>query len=312
MRKLLYKILILLIPVLLYGLFVLIVDPFNYFAVSDIIPLENKRAVAYIENPALFNLIQFNRAPSENITISDSRFADKDLHLIESRTGLKFTEMFIFDGMIKDIISGFWFANSRVKLKNVYLSVNFNNFFVTQRNDLVKSSETIINDPLLYAANLNILKAAVKCLKYADAGMKDTVYKISKSDLEENWVRFLSVTNMRYYKNYTYPAEYLDDLKMIKAYCDNKGINLYFVIPPTSTDMQSLVDSNNLKPQREIFVNNLARISKTYDMDFPNPLTFNRKLFYDPVHIDKSELTRLFISIVNKNIKPDSVYIKEY
>ena len=106
MRKLLYKILILLIPVLLYGLFVLIVDPFNYFAVSDIIPLENKRAVAYIENPALFNLIQFNRAPSENITISDSRFADKDLHLIESRTGLKFTEMFIFDGMICFISCG--------------------------------------------------------------------------------------------------------------------------------------------------------------------------------------------------------------
>jgi hypothetical protein len=76
--------------------------------------------------------------------------------------------------------------------------------------------------------------------------------------------------------------------------------------------MQNLIDSNNLKSQKEMFVANLAKISDTYDMDFPNTLTFNRELFYDPVHIDKADLTRLFISIVNKQVYKDSAYIKEY
>ncbi|MFZ4591951.1 MAG: hypothetical protein ACOYN6_13195 [Ignavibacteria bacterium] len=312
MKKLFYKILILLIPVIIYLVFVLVVDPFNYFGISDFIPLNIKRSVAYIENPALFNLIHFNRNPSENITISDSRFADKDLPLIESQTGFKFAELYIFDGMIKDMISGFWFANSRVKLKNVYLSINFNNFFITQRNDLVKSAETIINDPLMYAANLNIIKSAFKCLKYDNNSAKDTIYKIPRTDFESNWTRFLSVTEMRYYKNYSYPQEYLKDLKEIKSYCDKHSINLCFIIPPTNVDMQNLIDSNNLKSQKEMFVRNLAKISATYDMDFPNTLTYNRELFYDPVHIDKADLTRLFISIVNNRVNNDSAFIKEY
>lgn len=312
MKRLLYKILILFIPVIIYLVFILFVDPFNYFGISNFIPLETKRAVAYIENPALFNLIEYSHNPCENITISDSRFADKDLSLVESQTGLKFAEVYIFDGMIKDMISGFWFANSRTKLKNVYLSINFNNFFITQRNDLVKSAETIINDPLMYAANLNILKSAFKCLKYDSNSAKDTIYKIPRTDFESNWTRFLSVTEMRYYKNYSYPQEYLKDLKEIKSYCDKHSINLCFIIPPTNVDMQELVDKNDLKSQKEMFVHNLAKISAVYDMDFPNTLTYNRKLFYDPVHIDKADLTRLFISIVNNRVNNDSAFIKEY
>jgi hypothetical protein len=312
MKRLLYKTLILFSPVILYLGFVLVVDPFNYFGISNLIPLDIKRSVAYIENPALFNLIQFNRNPSENITISDSRFADKDLPLIENQTGLKFTELYIFDGMIKDMISGFWFANSRVKLKNVYLSINFNNFFITQRNDLVKSSESIINDPLLYTANLNILKAAFKCLKLINNPVKDTTFHISKADFESNWIRFLSVTEMRYYRNYSYPQEYLKDLKEIKAYCNKHSINLCFIIPPTNVDMQNLVDSNNLKSQKDIFVSNLAKISTTYDLDFPNALTYNREIFYDPVHIDKEILSKIFVNVVNNQVYKDSAVIKEY
>lgn len=312
MKRLFVKIFALLIPVIIYLVFVLAVDPFNYFGISNFIPLETKRVVAYIENPALFNLIEYSHHPCENITISDSRFADKDLSLVESQTGLKFAELYIFDGMIKDMISGFWFANSRTKLKSVYLSINFNNFFITQRNDLVKSAETIINDPLMYAANLNILKSAFKCLKYDSNSLKDTIYKIPRTDFESNWTRFLSVTEMRYYKNYSYPQEYLKDLKEIKSYCDKHSINLCFIIPPTNVDMQELVDKNDLKSQKEMFVRNLAKISAVYDMDFPNTLTYNQELFYDPVHIDKADLTRLFISIVNNRVNNDSAFIKEY
>ena len=203
MKRLSIKILFLSLPIIVYLILIFIVDPFNYFGVSNFISYDSKKSVTNIENPSLFNLIEFNRHPTENITISDSRFAGKDLPLLETKTGLKFSEMYIYDGMIKDLISAFWFTNSKVKLRNVYIAINFNNFFTTQRNDLVKSSETIINDPLLYVANLNVLKASIRCLKLISKTTDDTTtYIIPKEALDNNWKRFLLVTDMRYYKNY--------------------------------------------------------------------------------------------------------------
>jgi len=311
MKKLMRKILLLSFPVILYVLFVLIVDPFNYFGISNFIPYESKIAVTNIENPALFNLIEFNTHPNENITISDSRYAGKDIHLIESQTGLKFSEIYIFDGMIKDLISGFWFANSATKLKNVYIAINFNNFFSTQRNDLVKSSETIISDPLLYAANINTVKAAIECIKMKFK--QDTLYT-QKSAEEKKllWNNVLSVTEQRYYKNYSYPEEYLDNLRMIKSYCDKNLINLYFIIPPTFIEMQSLIDNNGLKIWKEKLVSDLSGITTTFDLDYENVLTKNRDMFFDPVHLNKGKLSQLFIDIVNKQTYKDSLVIKEH
>ena len=311
MKKLSLKILLLSLPVILYLFFIIIIDPFNYFGVSGFISYENKYAVANVENPALFNLIDYSHHPVENISISDSRFAGKDLKMIETRTGLKFSELYIFDGMIKDMISGFWFANSKCNLKNVYLSVNFNNFFVTQRNDLVKSSETIINDPLLYVANLNVLKASVNCLKiaYIPAGI------YTQKSVEERkllWDNILSVTEQRYYKNYSYPKEYLALLKEMKKYCDKNSINLYFIIPPTVFEMQKLIDNNNLKSEKETFVSDLSKITTTYDLDFPNNLTNSRDMFFDPVHLKKDRLSELFANIVNKKTLKDTSVLRVY
>jgi hypothetical protein len=311
MKKLSRKILLLLLPIVLYLVFVIIVDPFNYFGVSGYISYENKYAVSFVENPALFNLIEFSHHPCENITISDSRFAGKDIKSIERQTGLTFSELYIFDGMIKDMLSGFWFANSKCKLKNVYLSVNFNNFFVTQRNDLVKSSETIINDPLLYVANLNVLKASVNCLKrkFTPAGIYT---QKSAEERKYLWDNVLSVTEQRYYKNYSYPREYLVLLKEMKEYCDRNSINLYFIIPPTVVDMQNLIDINNLKSQKETFVSDLSKITTTYDLDFSNALTNTREMFFDPVHLNKDMLSELFADIVNNKTLKDTNVLRVY
>ena len=305
------KILLLSLPVILYLVFILIIDPFNYFGLSGFIPYGNKNAVANIENPALFNLIEFNHHPSENITISDSRFAGKDINLIESQTGLRFSELYIFDGMIKDIISGFWFANSKVKLKNVYIAVNFNNFFVTQRNDLVKSSVTVINDPLLYFANLNVLKASFSCLKLTLNPAANYKQKTAE-EKKYLWDNVLSVTEQRYYKNYSYPKEYLKYLREMKLYCDRNTINLYFIFPPTDIEMQNLIVKNNLPSQKETFVSDLSKIAVTYDLDFSNPLTNTRAMFFDPVHLNKDKLTELFIDIVNKKTLKDTSVLRVY
>jgi hypothetical protein len=99
---------------------------------------------------------------------------------------------------------------------------------------------------------------------------------------------------------------------VIKTYCDKKLIKLYFIIPPTSIEMQNLIDNNGLKTQKEAFVRDLSGITTTYDLDFDGTLTNTRTLFVDPVHLNKDRLTQLFIDVVNKQSYKDSAFIKEY
>ena len=98
----------------------------------------------------------------------------------------------------------------------------------------------------------------------------------------------------------------------MKKYCDKNSINLYFVIPPTVVDMQNLIDNNNLKSQKETFVSDLSKITTTYDLDFSNPLTNSRDMFFDPVHLNKEKLSELFSDIVNKKTLKDTSVLRVY
>lgn len=310
MKKFILKILLLVFPLLVYVSAILLIDPFNYYAFSDFVTYSIKRNAAYSVNPVLFNLLEFKRNPSSSITISDSRFAQKNLQLIEEKSGLKFSEVFVFDGMIKDIISGFWFANSQIHLKNVYISVSFNNFYVSQRNDLVKSADVVIKDPLLYFFNLNVINAAYKCisLKYDNSNYDST--SVINFDKMSFWNDILIKTKNRFYLNYSFPQEYIAELKEIADYCKVNNINLYFVVPPTSIDLQNLIHENGLTDKKEKLLSELSGIAKTYNLDFVNPITSNRELYYDPNHLNKDTLSYIFTLILNKNSDSINEYVR--
>ena len=305
MKKFILKILLLIFPLLLYIIAILLIDPFNYYALSDFCSYSTRKNASYAFNPVLFNLLEFKRNPTSDITISDSRFAQKNLQLVEDKTGMKFSEVFVFDGMIKDIISGFWFANSQTQLRNVYIAVSFNNFYVSQRNNLVKSAEAVIKDPLLYFFNMNVINAAIKCVNNDYDKPNPDSSLVSNFDKMSFWNDILIKTRNRFYLNYSFPKEYFTELKEISNYCKLKNINLYFVVPPTSADLQNLVSEKGLSDKKEIFLAELSGIAKTYNLDFANSITNNRDLYYDPNHLNKDTLTYLFTMIVNN--KTDSI-----
>jgi hypothetical protein len=294
----------------LYAGFILLIDPYNYIGISSFIDNDLKARTTYMINPVLGNMLAYKNNPSPDITISDSRFAHKDLEGIKKNTGMEFSELYAHDGLIQEFISFFRFADARVKLKTVYICVNFSAFSESKRNNLVESANNIIGNPFLYLFNRNVAEASLLCLKnkFNPAGEQDL--SRPSADRKSFWLDLLNTTEIRFYKNYFYPEQYMRELREIGTYCRSKNIKLGFIIPPTNTDMQSLIMKNNLNPYRERFLNELSEIAPVYDMDFPNAMTSDTALYLDPNHLQKDRISGLFENILVN--KPDSLrkYIK--
>lgn len=283
----------------MYAGFILLIDPYNYFGISSFIDNDLKERTTYMINPVLGNMLEFKNNPSPDITISDSRFAHKDLEGIKKNTGTEFSELYAHDGLIQEFISFFRFADSHVKLKTVYICINFSSFSETKRNNLVESADNIISNPFLYLFNRNVAEASVLCLinKFNPAGEQE----LSKpsADRKSFWLDLLNTTEIRFYKNYFYPGQYMRELIEIGSYCRSKNIKLGFIIPPTNTDMQALIKKNNLMQYRGKFLNELSGIAPVYDMDFPNAMTSDTGLYLDPNHLQKEKLTDLFGFVIS-------------
>ncbi|MCI0473769.1 MAG: hypothetical protein L0Y76_09320 [Ignavibacteria bacterium] len=305
MRKFIVKILLLGIPAYLYAGFILITDPYNYFGISSFIDNDLKARTTYMINPVLGNMLAYKNNPVPNITISDSRFAHKNLNGIKKNTGMEFSELYAHDGLIQEFISFFRFADALVKLENVYICVNFSAFSESKRNNLVESANNIINRPFLYLFNRNVAEASVLCLKNRFNPQGERDLSMPSADRKSFWIDLLNTTELRFYKNYFYPENYMRELREIGAYCRSKNIKLGFIIPPTNTDMQALIQKNNLNQFRERFLKELSEIAPVYDMDFPNAMTSDTSLYLDPNHLQKDRISGLFENILVN--EPDSL-----
>jgi len=259
-------------------------------------------------NPVLSNMLEYKNNPAPDITISDSRFAHKDLEDIKNNTGLEFSELYAHDGLIQEFISFFRFADTQIKLENVYICINFSAFSETKRNNLVESANNIINNPFLYIFNRNVAEASVLCLKNKIIPADEQDLTRPSADKKSFWLDLLNTTEIRFYKNYFYPEQYIQKLREIGSYCRFKNIKLGFIIPPTNTDMQALIQKNNLNQYRERFLKELSGIAPVYDMDFPNSMTSDTDLYHDPNHLQKDRISSLFEYILVN--KPDS--LKKY
>jgi hypothetical protein len=306
--KFIIKIIILGIPAYFYAGLILLIDPYNYFGISSFIDDDLKARTTYMINPVLSNMIAYKNNPHPDVTISDSRFAHKDLEGIKKNTGMDFTELYAHDGLIHEFISFFWFADACTRLENVYICINFSAFSESKRNNLVESANNIINNPFLYLVNRNTAEASALCLinKFNPSGERD--FSRPSADKKSFWIDLLNTTELRFYKNYFYPEQYMRELREIGSYCRSKNIKLGFIIPPTNTEMQALIQKNNLNQFRKRFLNELSEIAPVYDMDFPNEMTSDSLLYLDPNHLQKDRITGLFGYILAN--KPDT--LKKY
>ena len=125
-RKLITNCCIFSIPIFIWVLILLLVDPFNYFSNNNVVDEQTKHQSARKLNSLLYNTIAFKNNPTPNVIIGDSRIKRLQIKEIKNITGDEYFILHSNAAKLNEIIDLFWLCNDFTKLENVLLGINFN------------------------------------------------------------------------------------------------------------------------------------------------------------------------------------------
>jgi len=283
MKTFISRLLFFLIPFPIYIGVVVIIDPFNYFGVSDFIDYESKMLTSSKIHPQLWKLIEYKKVKSNRVILGDSRSVAIDINNIKQLTGNDIFNCSYGGGTLIDIIESFWYITKFQSLEEIYIGINFNLYNDFEENNRVEQAKSIMKNPLAYSFSKIILSAMIQNIK-KKLFVKDFKYGTPNMTREEFWSFQLKVTGKRYYQKFKHPDYYYNELVKITKYCKQNNIKLIFFMPPTHVDLQQLISKFGLEKDFEIFVDEISGLSLLYNFDTENEYTRNKTNFRDPFH----------------------------
>lgn len=298
-KRFIIKLILFPIPFIVIFLVNFIVDPFNFNSLYDL--KLSKAEVSYKANYRLWKISEFSKNPCANILLGDSRIDSFDIGYISKITGEKYFNFAYGGGSLDEMIDTFWIAASRVDLKRVYFGINFNLFNGYNDLNLVKEALAKFENPLIkYYFNFWVLKVSLNNLLYKCTGI-NPYDETPQMGNDEFWNFQLTRSADSFYRKYAFPSKNLEALKNIRKYCHNNRISIYFIIPPTHTDLQNKVKEYNLSVQYVRYKKKLNEIGTVYDFEVDNETCRDRKNFFDPFHFNQEIMRKLCDQIFSIN-----------
>jgi len=313
MKLFVYKILLFSIPLLAYLALALFIDPYNIIHKENNARLaELKSMISYRLNYPLYDLQQFSESPTDIVLLGDSRTAKLKSSTIESLTQMGTTNLAYGGGRLPEIIETFWYITNIHAVKQVYIGINFNLYNYYMNRNRVPEAIELKNSPFSYLLSKYCFKSLYLILKSCITNKVDNPER-PKETKNEFWEYQLEYFPPFFYRDYRYPASYLQGLKKIADYCKSEGIRLVFFIPPTHLDLQQKVYDFKLEQEQNRFKSDLATIGTLYDFDYPNEITQDKDNFLDPFHFNDLIADIVAREIVTGNLKyarQNNIYTK--
>ena len=299
LKKLIIKLGIFVIPIILYIVILSKIDPFNYFSDSNIISEETEYKTARKLNSLLYNAINFKNHPTPNIIIGDSRIKRLPISEIEKITGDKYFILHSNAAKLNEIIDLFWISTKYSKLENVILGVNFNLFNEYAYANRVNEVEKIIDNPLMYIFNGNVLEITIKAITHHLSGistpnisrnimLKKALNGKNFKDKKTWWEFNISTVAKNQYSKYKYPESLINRLKEVDRYCKKNNINLKLLNVPHHNDYRQRIIDFKLTKEEAIYKEEIKNIGTVIDYDYSNSITNCRPCFTDPIHTNDS------------------------
>ncbi len=299
LKKLISNSIILFFPIFLWCIIVVVVDPFNYFEISNFISKNSKTQSAEKLNSLLFNCIKFKNDPKANLIIGDSRIRkinEKEAKILSGKDYFKF---YANATKLNEMLDIFDFANSLTKIEHAIIGVNFNLYNDYSYSNRVNDVKKIIKNPLLYIFNINTLETVLLALKHEFFSEKKKI-KRNKKDF---WKYNLSTVAKNHYSKWKHPKNLLHKLKKTSSFCKQKKIKLTFLILPHHVDFHSQLKNYNLYEEEREFKQEISKMAETIDYDYLNDITSCYRCFTDPIHTNDSISSIIFNEIIkNKYI----------
>jgi hypothetical protein len=294
---------LLLVPIL----FIVVIDPYNYVNISRLIDYETKVKVmngsvqSFTRGNMLWKVLEFRRKPCPNLIIGDSNGFHIREQMVSELSSEEFFNLSISGANIQTQITLFWFAAERIKLRKVFLQLTFELSSQHSSYDLFHFAQDYIEKPYLYFTNKEI---------FIDS-FRNLVTKISKNSTcvdhsylvgsREEKIEDINSSNVRFLKNYTYPSEYMAELKKISEYCSDNDIHLSFIFFPTSNLGNENIARYNLVEVRDRFYDEIASIAFAYNFlfdyrNFPDTIYFS-DFAHTSQHVTDSICSKIFLPV---------------
>lgn len=270
------------IPLIVYLIIIIIVDPYNYIRSFHIIDNDLKNDISNSVEPHLFRINNFQQKPTRNVVLGDSR-SNALFRVIESSD---WSDLAYGGGSIKEIIQTFWWATNLVKLDTVLIGINLNLYNKYNKRFWVEEILEINKNFFSYALSQYTFRSAYLFLKTTISKEEVTLGKPGM-DKEKFWQHQLTNTAKKFYEKFSYPETYYLELKKIADYCDTNDIKLIFWIPPTHVDLQKKKSDFGLQEFDSIFISDLQSLGELYDFDYNSEITRNKDDYGDPMHFKR-------------------------
>lgn len=293
MKHFIKRLTIFALPVLLYLIIAVSIDPYNILSEEDNPELSKlKSTISYKLNYPLYNIQKYHSDPTEAILLGDSRTHALSADYFTELTGLRSTNLACAGGTLPEILETFWFSAKYNTLKEVYIGINFNLYNATNTMNRVTSAKSLRASSLSYLFSKYCFKS---CFYITRSLLTGSTIDFEKPNLNKAhfWRYQLESSANNFYRVYDYPSDYLLQLQEVGHYCQSKDIKLVFFIPPTHTDLQAKVQEFNLDNAEEQFKADLSSLALLYDFDYPNEMTRNKDNFLDPFH---------FVDTISRNV----------
>jgi|WetSurMetagenome_2_1015567.scaffolds.fasta_scaffold00011_38 hypothetical protein len=296
--------------ILAYVAIVIIIDPYNYFN-TRMVSQDVKTRIAFPLNERLSRIIGYKQDPLPNILIGDSRIQNLNVATIKKVTGEDYYNFGYGGCTFPELIDSFWFATKNQKLKNVCIGISFDMYNKYNNTDYFKAALKSSNF-FTYIFNITNFKVIYYIARDFLKGEKTTLGIPKITSMESYWQEKIDEQTGKFYKMYKYPDAFLEDLKKIRAYCDENGINLFFFNPPTHLLLLGKIDEFSLKNEYNVFLRDISSIGKTYDFNYVCDFTKDKSNFFDPFHsmrnLDSLIVKTMFIdSLYFRNIYPEEL-----
>lgn len=299
LKKIITKFSVFAMPILIWIGLLSIVDPFNYFQLNNFITIKSKEKTAKKFNSLLYNTIAFKNNPSPNIIIGDSRIKRFPLESIKKLSGDDYFILHSNAAKLNEIIDLFWLTNKKIKLENVIIGINFNLYNEFAYANRVSEVEEMIQNPLLYIFNGNVMEMAFKAAIYhfSNVAIPDVKRNImlkkelngkSYKDKKVWWDYNIKTVAKNQYSKYKYPKKIKERLNEVNKYCEDNDINLIFINVPHNVEFSNRKNDFNLSNAEAQYKKDISEFGTVIDYDFPNQITNCKKCFTDPIHTNDS------------------------
>ncbi len=325
MKKFVGKFLKFTIPFLLFFIWFLAFEPYDYFGIRGGTTYSYKQ---------IYEMRRLIREQPTNIILGDSRMAHLDDDLVFEYSGEEYLNLAFGGATMGEIIDLFYFADEHTDLEKVYISISFFTINSTYMADRVTGTIPLVLDPLVYLSKFtnypttyNYMHSQIDNLTYyIDNGewydeTKQTPLNERDFSYDENGYRSDIVLFSELHTQSPYPMfifdphpTFMKELKELALYCEERGIEIIAVFPPVQQAYWDIViDGMGYTEGVAAYKNELLQYYSAIDMEWQSEYIKDDTKFFDPFHLYKEYYDADYTRILFTDYTPEYVirHIKE-